>query len=461
MISRRILLLLALATTFLAAFTPLCAEDTPAPTDAAKQFKGLMAEFRALRGREWRALGDYSHTSGLMIFASQDDAMATKLGCPPEKGRKYTQGIEQPDEVAKVTEWGRRRTRMLTTVREKGLEILDWCTENFKNGLKEAATAIFEELPDEERAHKAIGQVYSEELGWVSGEDAENVKKGLLPWGRDWLERSKVVELRRDWANAWEVPSKNFMARTNTSPALARDLLKFLEALRAEYIEYFGEFDFRDKNLRLGVNLFSDRDAYERNGMILHPAAPSAGAFYYERTGQTYMVAYPVKAGFLFSEDTVAHEESHQFFGRFFDVMCHKYYDKPGTWVNEALASYCESVMRAADRVAFVGYRSSYHLNIARSMIQAGTIFPLRKFVEIDAGPAPGSWERIGMFYSEGMSLTAFLLQAEGGKHRKGYFRYINDVMASRGSPKLFARCFGEEPEEMEPRFFKWIQEMK
>ncbi len=419
-------------------------------------FRERLAAFRSWAAGKWAELGRFSESKGLYLFAEEDYARARRLGA---KVKRYVPPDLPPPEGAKALyeEWGRRRRAFLKELEERAAALLEWCGREYPAGKAEAARAVLGELPDFAAAHLALGETYSEELGWVSGERAEKVRKGLLPFGRSWLPREEVLALRSDWNSCWTVEGKYFTVRTNTSPKLARRLLRFLDTYRSWWRSYFRGFGPNKVKGRMSVNLFATREDYLRCTRLIFPASSLYGAFYFDRTGCTYILAGSGPGGELFSPTLVAHEHSHQFVHQFFNAPCRRYYYKPGAWINEGIASYCESLIVTADRTAFAGYRSLYHFRGAQAHLAAGRLVPLAKYVETEGDDFTRGKER-GVLYNEGMALVAFFLHSDGGKRRKGFYRYVREVLSGNGSRGLFRLCFGKEPAELEPEFHAWLR---
>ncbi|GAB4150114.1 MAG: hypothetical protein Kow00107_00490 [Planctomycetota bacterium] len=419
------------------------------------QYVSRFAELRAFRASKWKSLGELSWKLGLHDFARLDDEQARKLGAQVEP-RKYEAGAQPLYSTPAFQAWEKARLEMLEEFSEKGESLLEWAQENYPAGVRSMASEILAELPRHKEANEALGRIYSDVLGWVDGDDAKNVAQGLLPFGKGWLPRAEVEKLRSDWANAWEISEGGFIVRTNTTPELARKILEFLEAYRQAYLLRFSNFGLSPKKQGLYLNIFSDRRTFAEIANRLSPGAENAGAFYFDRTGQTYMVADAGSNGYIFSPGLVAHEHSHQFLHQYLQITCDKYYDKPGAWINEALASYCETAKKFADRVAFTGWERNYHFSTARALNRDGRLMDLEEFVVAtgDVFRKPGDG---GIFYSQGMALFSFWLHAKDGKYVKPFFKYVSEIVKGRGDKRLFKRCFGVSPSEMDAEFREWL----
>ena len=401
---------------------------------------------------------DFSYNNRLFKFALVDDQVAASLGFPPKNRRKYPDVLRPANTMQLLDEWGHKRSDMLERIRKAGVELLQWCAGNYRQGLKQTANELLKELPDEPNAHRALGETYSKELGWVTGIYAEKVKQGLLPYGKGWQKRELVIELRSDWANAWHVSSDYFKVRTNTSPELARQLIVYLKALRKGWLRYFSGFKAPYTTGKLQINLFAKRSEFTKISDILFPGVGLRGAYYCSQTKCTYIVAYSGRNGFLYAPALVAHEHSHQFTHQFLNAPARRYYEKPGAWINEGLASYCESVRQFADRVTFAGYRHIHHFNGARRGILEGRAPSLRFLTTITGDEFLRSNQR-HINYNMGMALISYFMHADGGKYRSRFYRYVRGVTTGKGSKTYFKHCFGITPEDLDPIFRKWVVE--
>lgn len=426
--------------------------------DPASMFREKLAQYRQMKGDEWRKLADFSFESKLYKFAERDEAKAKFYGKPCPTPRTIPDAPLPPDAMAKYKQWGQMRKEMIERVRAAGIELVNWAKDKYSPGLSTAAKELLDELPDEPVGHKATGRIYSPELGWVTGEEAVNVQKGLLPFGKGWMPRDEVIRIRSDWATAWEITTTHFKVRTNTSPELAWELVRFLDALREAWLSEFSGFKPPRSTGKLSINLFKSYEDYATVCKMLLNGQVIPGAFYTDMTGHTYITAGSGPDGYLFSPWLIAHEHSHQFLHQFMNAPCMRYYDRPGAWINEALASYCETVIIVADRVAFAGYRDNHHFRQSMSLAKEAGLKPLAEFVNLD-GRQYGPDSRFAYF--QGMALTSYLLHSNDGKYRKAYYKYIQDVVMGKGTKTRFEGCFGIKPDVMEQDFLGFLLSSK
>lgn len=175
---------------------------------------------------------------------------------------------------------------------------------------------------------------------------------------------------------------------------------------------------------RLPTYVFQHRQEWERFAAQQFPnrfgvyRRIMAGGF----TEQDQCVAYYIKRTYTLS--VLAHEGLHQYVA----ANCPA---RLPAWLNEGLATYCESFeLPGDDRVAFTPRRNSYRLNAIREALQGGSILPLTEILATDAGEVivEGQSVKTRTYYAQAWALTCYLRHEAGGRYSGGFEQLLQDL---------------------------------
>ncbi len=185
---------------------------------------------------------------------------------------------------------------------------------------------------------------------------------------------------------------------------------------------------------RLETYIFRDRGQWERFTKQRFPRRYgvyrkiSSGAY----TEGNMCVAYYIKR--MYTLSILAHEGMHQYFGNHFDVRL-------PAWLNEGLATYCESFDLPRGVPHFTPGRNSFRLNSLRKALSLGGLLPLREILATNAGRVVGQGQS-GMtsaYYSEVWALVTFLRHGAKGKYADGFDRMMRSIVD--GDLRLLAQA--------------------
>ena len=168
-------------------------------------------------------------------------------------------------------------------------------------------------------------QVWHPQYGWIVAATVNRYENGQRPWKGDWISSEKESELRRDFRNAWEIPSEHFLVRTNVSLEEGVQLSTKLEIFHAWLQQNFAAFFDTPKSLQerfekagrpaaarktrpLEVHYYATRDEYQKRVMGKVPANIETNGLYWQPDRTCYFYRNPVKLDL----STLFHEATHQ-----------------------------------------------------------------------------------------------------------------------------------------------------
>ncbi len=140
----------------------------------------------------------------------------------------------------------------------------------------------------------------------------------------------------------------------------------------------------------------------------------------------------------------LAHEGLHQYVaGAFSEPL--------PAWLNEGLATYCESVEFRKSVPHFTPQRNSFRTNHLRAACSAGDLISLRDLLATNAGKviAGNKSTNTATYYAQAWSLVVFLQHGKGGKYAGGFRRMLKDI--ANGTIRIeaqAARVTAEKPSE-------------
>lgn len=202
---------------------------------------------------------------------------------------------------------------------------------------------------------------------------------------------------------------------------LEEALPDYLEAAHREYAALvpprMGQED------RLQTYVFDQRGQWERFAARQFPQRfsvyqqISAGGFSEGATCAAYYI------GRSYTLSVLAHEGMHQYLAQNCDVRL-------PAWLNEGLATYCESFEAPGNRVVFTPRRNTFRINALREALQAKTLLPLADMLATDAGTVivEGRSAKTRTYYAQAWALVVYLRHGAAGRHERGFNRLLRDL---------------------------------
>jgi len=247
--------------------------------------------------------------------------------------------------------------------------------------------------------------------GCASTPARQPVATVVEPWSYAGVQGSKIV------TDHFELYS------TLTDEELQEALPGFLETAYEQYTSLLPPRD--EVNPRMQSYVFRDRRQWEQFTRERFPGRYQvyrqipAGGYAHGRL----CVVYYLRRAYTLS--VLAHEGMHQYFGSHFDEVL-------PAWLNEGLATYCESYDLPKSGPRFTPRRNTFRMNSLRDALIADSVIPLRKMLATDAGEVilQGRTRLTTTYYAQAWAMTVYLRHGSGGRYAQGFARMLADVSA-------------------------------
>lgn len=293
-------------------------------------------------------------------------------------------------------------------------------------------------------------RVLHPKFGWIPAASVARYEDGLRPWKGGWISVEKEAELRRNFDNAWEIPSEHFLIRTNVGleagAALSADLELFHDWLQQNLAAFFDtpaalQDRFEDATTRsssrppkpMVVHYYATREEYEQVVRGKVPPQIETNGLYWEPDRTSYFFA----GDELVDRATHFHEATHQILdcataedrrkaarvrGQKLRIrnpppwtLC----EKSNAWIIEGLACYFES-FEISDGQISVGRPDYERFVIARERaigIENAFYLPSQQLFAMGRDELQQNLN-IGPIYSQSAGFTHFLMHYEDGLYR-------------------------------------------
>lgn len=134
-------------------------------------------------------------------------------------------------------------------------------------------------------------------------------------------------------------------------------------------------------------------------------------------------VVYYIRRTYTLS--VLAHEGMHQYFANYFSTRL-------PAWLNEGLATYCESYELPQGKVRFTPQRNTFRLNALREALTTDSILPLRALLSTDAGRVinRGRSRLTKTYYAQAWALVCFLRHGMDGLYADGFQNMLDAIVS-------------------------------
>ena len=246
--------------------------------------------------------------------------------------------------------------------RERGAELYSLARQALRNGFPSLAFSLISEVvridPDHKYARSVLGQLifsdpqrkeepgyagewvsqfekqkrsgskpqtFHPEFGWIPITSVSRYEEGLRPWKGGWISTEKEAEHRRDFRNAWEIPSEHFLVKTNVSLEVGLELSQKLELYYEWLQQHFAAFfetpaalqdRFDNATLRgsahkrgpMELHFYAKRDEYQKRVEGKVPPNLETTGYYSQENRTTYFFMDRKER----TLSTLFHEATHQ-----------------------------------------------------------------------------------------------------------------------------------------------------
>ena len=302
-------------------------------------------------------------------------------------------------------------------------------------------------------------KVWNRKYGWIAESEVTKYDQGLRPWRGAWITVEKENQIRRDFRNAWEIKTENFIVKTNYSMErgvqIASELEEFYTFFKRTFASFYetpdqlrARFVNKAKNRgpaaapkQMEVHYYRTKDEYVKRLIKKIPQIAITEGLYYEPDKTTYFYHDPDRE----TDGTLFHEATHQFFD--LPTRDHRVNaarararalgarvinnwimgEKANFWMIEAIACYMESFEATPTGYAignpnYVRFRAA-HFRLTNNEYYV----PLKQFSGMGMQAFQNA-PNIAMNYTQGSGLAHFLMHYDGGKYRDALVGFIADM---------------------------------
>ncbi len=209
---------------------------------------------------------------------------------------------------------------------------------------------------------------------------------------------------------------------TDLEPAFAEFLPQFLETTYMLYTSLLAPLDHRESR-RMETFVLANRAEWD---LFVRRRFPRRYPIYRMITAGGFSeghvcVVYDIGQAATLS--VLAHEGLHQYFGSHFT-------EPLPAWLNEGLATYCETVEFRKNVPHFKPQHNIFRINHLRQASALETTSPLREFLATNAGTVieGNQAEATATYYAQAWALIVYLRHGAGGRYADGFQRMLHDV---------------------------------
>lgn len=340
-------------------------------------------------------------------------------------------------------------------------------------------------------------QVNHPDFGWIPLTSVARYEQGLRPWKGDWISVEKEAELRRDFRNAWEVPSEHFLVKTNVSLEAGVELSRRLEVFHGWLQQNFAAFfdtpqslqdrfekatdRSADRNVKpMEVHYYATREEYQKRVYGKVPANLETNGLYWQPERTSYFYLNPERRDLT----TLFHEATHQILDvnttsdrvlaartrarklrqrRIEDwVLC----EHSNFWLIEGLACYFESFEIDEEGKVTVGNPEYVRFNTARQRLLDPSFYfymPSLQFFALGKDEFQ-SHPQVSPLYTQASGYVHFLMHYDDGLYRDDLIQLLSavyrpDAEKITEEPSL-TRIAGVSYDELDRQYREHMQNM-
>ncbi len=323
------------------------------------------------------------------------------------------------------------------------------------------------------------------QFGWLPKDQVARYEAGerYFKGGRGisgrWVSAAQEAELRRDFKNAWVIPSEHYVIKTNHSLERGVELSRQLEDFYQLFFQTFAGFlTTQDQRVALGkgrrrsvskpfeIHYFREKEDYVTR---LRPRVPEIAittGLYLTDTGIAYFYHQPEM-----DEDpngaatrTIFHEATHQLFSetRKSRRKTTMVGEKAHFWIIEGIACYMESFTKENGGYT-LGDPEYQRFRAARyRYINDEYYIPLQKLTTMGSQQIQHSPE-IRRIYSQASGLAHFFMHYQDGKYRDALIEHLSQLYSRnrkiRESPATLPDLTGIDYSTLDAQYGQFLRQ--
>lgn len=256
-----------------------------------------------------------------------------------------------------------------------------------------------------------------------------------------WTERAKRGA---DWRDAWKLETTHWSVRANLSLLDATNAILDLENAYAIFFELIApEVEAYHVDAPLQAQIHADAGSYPELG-------GSRG--FYDRAGHVLIV----NAAAGLDRGLLVHESVHQLLAST-AVRSRGGRGEIAPWLDEGLAEYFRATTGGpAGRL--VHDPRAIDARSMRTQAHAGEVYRLSRLMTFDAGDYLSS-SRQDLKYAQSYTFVHFLLDADGGRYRAGFFDFLRKAWKGQGSSTDLESALGAKVDAVDKAWNAWVRE--
>jgi hypothetical protein len=270
--------------------------------------------------------------------------------------------------------------------------------------------------------------VWHERFGWLPTAHVERYENGDRFFRNRWLTAQQEENLRRQWSNAWQIETDNYLLKTNVGLEEGVALAKKLEVFHDWFQRAFPAFFNTQAQLKVlfgaaarprrarrkpfVIHYYRNKEEYVRQLISKNPQIAISNGIYAPDERISYFYVDPNSD----IESTVYHEATHQILYEL-DPKQRRIADNEHFWIVEGFACYIES-FRPLETGVSIGNPDYVRFYFAKeNLINDGFFVPLERFASLskNAYQAP---LQISQRYSQASGVVHFYMHYKRGIYR-------------------------------------------
>lgn len=313
---------------------------------------------------------------------------------------------------------------------------------------------------------------WHDRYGWIPRDHVDRYERGERYFKNRWISAEKEAELRRDFANAWEVRTEHYLVRTNHSLERGVELARKLESFHNLFFQLLaGFFTSQEQSQQLMAGAAGAKAAAKPNVVHYYRSREEYIAVLKRETNQPIEITKGIffaRNGIAFffhdpdaaDDSTLYHEATHQLLSRS-RPQAGEIGLRGHFWAIEGIACYMES-FKNEEQGFSVGDPLHGRIQSARfHFVQDRYYVPLREFSRMGMMPFQSARE-IKKNYSQGAALVHFFMHYDAGRYREAFIEYLSQIYSPvksvRDSPEFLDELIGVPAEELDAKYGQYVQ---
>jgi hypothetical protein len=311
------------------------------------------------------------------------------------------------------------------------LELARFCkTRGLEGEASVFAHRVLATDPENEEAHLFLEHEKRGD-GWIARDGNKRV-----PFTR-------LLELRKDFGNAWRFETTHYKLTTNLDLELASDLALELELFYRTFYDWFGtNLEAYDVVDPMACNVHADKASYPES---------TGRTAYFDNSNNVLVELAP--EGLLL--EVLIHEAMHQLFHNTAQETRRGGGEIP-SWLNEGMAEvFSISRTGAPGRAGYDGRRiKAEHFACHRA---AKNPYDLERILTFNSGDY-GASSKADLKYAQSYTLVQFCLTGEGGAQRAKFLEFLRGAYQGKGSSSDFKAAIGGKEREFEKAWNEFVK---